>query len=93
MYVCMVTSVTCVLSAYVGNSPVNNGMATIIFDGLNCSVVYNITAGGILNGTLVGPRYLHGTITAGPCPLNSITTISATGTYPCTHLHKYYKVI
>ena len=72
------------LLTYVGNSPINNGMATITFDGLNCSVVYNITAGGLLNGTLIGPRSSHGTITAGPCPLNSITTISATGMCACS---------
>ena len=46
----------------------NNGMATVTIDGLECEVTYNITAGGTLNGALVGPRSSHGTITSGPCP-------------------------
>ena len=54
-------------------------MAEVKFDELNCTVVYNIIAGGTLNGTLVGPRSSHGTITAGPCPLNSVTAIAAAG--------------
>lgn len=55
-------------------------MATVAVDGLKCTLVYNITSGGTANGTLVGPRSFHGTITAGPCPINSITIVSATGT-------------
>ena len=47
----------------------NNGMATVTVDGLECEVTYDITAGGTLNGALVGPRSSHGTITSGSCPL------------------------
>ena len=54
-------------------------MAAVVVDGLNCRVTYNITAGGKLNETLVGPRSWHGTITAGPCPINSVNIISDTG--------------
>ena len=46
----------------------NNGMATVTIDELECEVAYNVTAGGTLNGALVGPRSCHGTITSGPCP-------------------------
>ena len=63
----------------IGNAPIMNGLAAVVVDGLNCRVTYNITAGGKLNGTLVGPRSLHGTVTAGPCPINSVNTISDTG--------------
>ena len=48
---------------------ITNEMATVTVDGLECAVTYNITAGGTLNGALVGPRSSHGTITSGPCPL------------------------
>ena len=47
---------------------ITNGMATVTIDGLECEVTYTITAGGALNGTLVGPRSSHGNITSGPCP-------------------------
>ena len=52
-----------------GSATITNGMATVTVDGLECEVTYNITAGGTLNGALVGPRSSHGTITSGPCPL------------------------
>ena len=62
-------------------------MAAITINGLKCALVYNITAGGTLNGTLVGPRSFHGTITAGSCPINCITTTSASGMCICTFAH------
>ena len=43
-------------------------MATVTVNGLECGVTYTITAGGTLNGDLVGPRSFHGTVTTGPCP-------------------------
>ena len=52
-----------------GMAVVTSGMATVTVDGLECEVTYNITAGGTLNGALVGPRSSHGTVTSGPCPL------------------------
>ena len=61
-----------------------NGLATVVVDGLNCKTVYNILAGGILNKTLIGPRSSHGIITAGPCAINSVITISDTGKHICT---------
>ena len=54
---------------HTGMAVVTNGMATVTVDGLQCEVTYDITAGGTLNGVLVGPRSSHGTITSGPCPL------------------------
>ena len=53
-------------------------MATVIINGLLCGVTYTITAGGTLDGQLVGPRSSHGTITAGPCPPMMTTTIVPT---------------
>ena len=38
------------------SAPVTNRTATVILNGLDCDVSYNITAGGTLNGDLVGPR-------------------------------------
>lgn len=48
-------------------------MATVTVDGLMCEITYTITAGGTLDGQLVGPRSSHGTVTAGPCPPMMIT--------------------
>ena len=53
-------------------------MATVTINGLMCEVTYTITAGGTLDGQLVGPRSSHGTITAGPCPPMITTTTVAT---------------
>ena len=59
-----------ILFAHTDMSAINdNGMATVTVDGLVCNITYNITAGGTLNGALVGPRSSHGTVTSGPCPL------------------------
>ena len=74
----------------VGIAPITNGMAKVKFDRLNCTIVYNIIAGGTRNGTLVGPRSSHGTITAGPCTINSVTAIAATG--KCA-LHAYVRCV
>ena len=43
-------------------------MATVTITGLECGVNYTITAGGTLDGDLVGPRS-HGTIATNPCPV------------------------
>ena len=61
-----------------GTVPTTNGMSTVILNRLACGVTYTITAGGTLNGQLVGPRSSHGTVTAGPCPLVITTTTVAT---------------
>ena len=49
-------------------------MATVTINGLECGVTYTITAGGTLNGDLVGPRSSYGTITAHPCPVYPATS-------------------
>ena len=59
-------------------APITNAMATVTLNGLACGVTYTITAGGTLNGQLVGPRSPHGTITAGPCPPKITSTIVPT---------------
>ena len=59
---------------HLGNALITNGMATVTIDGLACGMTYTIIAGGTLDGDLVGPRSSHGTITAGPCPLITVTT-------------------
>ena len=51
------------------SSSVINGSATIIISGLNCQQTYTVTAGGTVNGTLLGPRSSHGTITTGDCQI------------------------
>ena len=72
---------------HTGMATISNGMATVTVDGLECEVTYDITAGGTLNGTLVGPRSSHGTITSGPCPLPmptpSVETPSMSGKEIC----------
>ena len=55
-----------------------NGMATVTINGLVCGVTYTITAGGTLDGQLVGPRSFHGTTTTGPCPPMITTTVATT---------------
>ena len=49
-----------------GTVPITNGTATVTVSGLECGVVYTITAGGTLNETLVGPRSSHGNVKV-PC--------------------------
>ena len=39
-----------------GSTPITNGTATVTVNGLECGVTYTITAGGALNGDLIGPR-------------------------------------
>ena len=57
-----------------------NGSATIIISGLNCLEAYTVTAGGTLDGTLVGPRSSHEPITTGVCmPTVAPTTSSMIG--------------
>ena len=57
-----------------GTAPITNGTATVAVDGLECGVAYTIIVGGTLNEHLVGPRSSHGTVTAGPCPINNMTS-------------------
>ena len=52
-----------------GTALINNRMATVTINGLQCGVTYNITTEGMVNGVLVGPGSSHGSITAGPCPV------------------------
>ena len=49
-------------------------MATVTVNGLMCGVTYTITAGGMLNGELVGPMSSHGTIDTNPCPVCLVTS-------------------
>ena len=70
----MITSYVQSYVLYSGNASITNGMATVTIDGLACGVTYTIIAGGLLDGDLAGPRSSHGTITAGPCPLMTVTT-------------------
>ena len=71
-------------------------MATVTVVGLECEVTYDIIAGGILNGVLVGPGSSNETISAGPCPQVSSTvspTVTATpSTNTCKNLYCYFKV-
>ena len=41
-----------------GNAPIIDEMATVTVIGLDCTGTYTITAEGIRNGELVGPRFL-----------------------------------
>ena len=50
-------------------APITNGKAIVTVHGLECGSNYTITAGGTINGDLVGPRSSHGNITTNPCPL------------------------
>ena len=59
---------------------ITNGMATVTIDGLECEVTYTITAGGTLNGALVGPRSSHGNITSGSCLVDMPKPFVATST-------------
>ena len=70
----MCTSYNLAYVLHLGNALITNGMATVTIDELACGVTYTIIAGGTLDGDLVGPKSSHGTITAGPCPLITVTT-------------------
>ena len=52
-------------------------MATVTVSSLQCEGTYSITAGGIMDRTLVGPRFHTETVTAGACPV--IPTTTSTG--------------
>ena len=62
-------------------------MATVIFNGLQCGVIYTIIAGGTLNGDLVGPRSSHGTVTVGPCPICPVASKSDHTATMCTYVY------
>jgi len=52
-----------------GSASIFNGEAIIVINSLECEVNYAITAGGTLDGELVGPRLLHEDNISGlPCP-------------------------
>ena len=53
-----------------GNALITDETATVTVTGLKCGVNYTITAGGTLNGELVGPRSSHGTIVMPACPID-----------------------
>ena len=53
-------------------------MASFTIGSLMCQQTFNITAGGILNGALIGPRLSLGSITTGACSVMSTTTSVAT---------------
>ena len=50
-----------------GKAPVTNGMATVTVDELECNATYTIQAGGKFNGSSLGPRSSHGSITTDIC--------------------------
>ena len=72
-----------------------NGDATIRIFELNCQATYTVTAGGTLDGTLVGPRSSHGIITTGDCmvtvaPTTSIMTGKILSIYKHAHCVEQY---
>ena len=66
------------LHTHSGTAPVSYGITTVTLEELACGVTYTITAGGILNGHLVGPTSSHGTITFNNHPCPEMTTVNAT---------------
>ena len=54
-----------------GVAAITEGMATVVINDLQCGVIYNIIAEGMLNETLVGSRSSHGSIAPRPCPMIS----------------------
>ena len=61
-------------------------MATVTLNGLECETNYTITAGGTLNGVLVGLRSSHGNITTNPCPVCPVVG-NAVRDYTCRVIH------
>ena len=55
-------------------------LATVTVDGLLCEEQYLVTAAGILDGDLVGPRLVHGNIATGSCSVMSPTINQSTNT-------------
>ena len=62
IYVYSVSATTCTGICTLGIASITNGMATVTIYGLECGVTYTTTAGGALNGSLIGPRSFHGTV-------------------------------
>ena len=57
-----------------GSATIIDDVATVTVSSLQCEGTYSITAGGILNQTLDGPRLHTETIIAGACPVMPSTT-------------------
>ena len=49
-------------------------VATVTVSSLQCEGTYSITAGGIIDSTLDGPRFHTETVIAGACPVIPSTT-------------------
>ena len=71
LYVAYQTNNICIS----GYAHITNGMAAVTVFNLQCNVSYNITAGGRLNGKLVGPRSSHGNVDPGPCPTSECSYV------------------
>ena len=59
-----------------GSATITSNMATVTVRNLQCQQTYTITAGGILNGMLVGPQFRQETVTAGSCSTTPTPTSS-----------------
>lgn len=68
---------------YPDSSTAINGNATIRIFGLNCLEAYTVIAGGTLDGTLVGPRSTHDSITTGDCMERIAPTMSTMTSKNC----------
>ena len=74
---------------YSGIAPIINGVATVTINGLVCEEEYMITAGGTLNGQLVGPRSSRGTITGYCPPVVTPTIVPTESTDSKEEIHVY----
>ena len=80
--------------SFSGTAAITNRMATVTINDLQCGVTYNITAEGVLNGKIMGPRSPHGKIAAGPCPVITsectYVTVHAKTSLVCTKIETHF---
>lgn len=75
IFVCVSFYVLLIVSGSISSS-----LAMVMFDNFQCDVTYTISAGGTLQGELVGPNLLFGNVMSGPCPPEvTSTSVMPTG--------------
>ena len=67
IFICIRTYVDIFIIILSGSAPVTNGMAIVTIYELECNNIYTIIARGALNGRLLGPISLHGSINTSRC--------------------------
>ena len=81
----------CTQSIISGSATIIDDVATVTVSSLQCEGTYSITAGGIIDQTLDGPRFHTETIIAGACPV-ILSTTSLRKKIFCTVFYLWAKI-